>query len=206
MARADKEYKIILVGDPAVGKTAFVRRFITNQFEKGYRATLGVEYSSKIVDVDGVSAKINLWDIVGQERFRSMTRSFYKMASGAFILCDVTQVETLDQAIVWKKDVDDKVALPSGQSLPCLLLANKIDLEAVVTDAEIKTVANGQGFYSFYKTSVKENVNVEEAVLSLTREMLRLDKAGSMASSQSEKAAAIHLSEKLKSTKGECNC
>ncbi|XP_065846705.1 ras-related protein Rab-7L1-like [Oscarella lobularis] len=206
MAHADKEYKVILVGDPAVGKTAFVRRFVTNQFDTGYRATMGVEYSSKIVHVDGTSVKINLWDIVGQERFRSMTRSFYKMASGAFILCDVTQHDTLDQAIAWKRDVDEKVSLPSGKSLPCLLIANKIDLEAQMTDDKISSVAQTRGFYSFYKTSVKENLNVEESVISLSREMLRLDKAGAMLPVSSSSSNNLILDSEQKSAGNSCNC
>ena len=77
-------------------------------------------------DLAPISLSILSFIVSGQERFRSMTRSFYKMASGAFILCDVTQHDTLDQAIAWKRDVDEKVSLPSGKSLPCLLIANKV--------------------------------------------------------------------------------
>ena len=91
MAHADKEYKVILVGDPAVGKTAFVRRFVTNQFDTGYRATMGgkqsrsglltysnvrfvVEYSSKIVHVDGTSVKINVGPL---QRFFLVVSSYF---------------------------------------------------------------------------------------------------------------------------------
>jgi small GTP-binding protein len=166
--RADKEFKVILVGDPCVGKTAFVRRFIANQFDPSYKATLGVEYSCKVVKTSrDHSVKINLWDVVGQERFRMMTRSFYKGASGAFVLFDVTETETFAQAETWKADIDEKVTLPSGLPIPCVLLANKIDLESKVTDDELEQFANRHKFLAHIKTSVKKNTNIEEAVRSV---------------------------------------
>lgn len=64
--------------------------------------------------------------IIGQERFRTMTRSFYKGASGALILFDVTDEETFGQAAAWKTDIDEKVTLASGLPIPCILLANKV--------------------------------------------------------------------------------
>ncbi|XP_062507766.1 ras-related protein Rab-7L1-like [Corticium candelabrum] len=179
--RPGKEYKVILVGDPCVGKTAFVRRFVANQFDPSYKATLGVEYSSKVVEISrDLQVKVNLWDVVGQERFRAMTRAFYKGACGAFVLFDVTDEETFGQVVTWKKDIDEKVSLPSGRPIPCLLLANKIDLEAKVSDDTLQQFAEDHKFFAHVKTSVKKNTNIEVAVSILIKEMLRLDKEGFM--------------------------
>jgi len=64
--------------------------------------------------------------VKGQERFGNMTRVYYKEAVGAFIVFDVTRSATFDAAIKWKQDLDSKVQLPDGSSIPCILLANKV--------------------------------------------------------------------------------
>jgi Ras-related protein Rab-32 len=104
--------------------------------------------------------------ITGQERFGNMTRVYYKEAVGAFIVFDVTRSATLDAVIKWKQDLDSKVELSDGSSIPCVLLANKCDQpkEGLANFAsKMDEYCNEKNFIGWFKTSAKENVNIEEA-------------------------------------------
>ena len=82
--------------------------------------------------------RLQLWDIAGQERFGSMTRVYYRDAAAAVIMFDLTAQRTFDAVSKWKKDVDEKVLLASGEPVPCLLMGNKSDLPGkMVTDEEV---------------------------------------------------------------------
>ncbi|QQP32999.1 Ras-related protein Rab-32, partial [Caligus rogercresseyi] len=74
---------------------------------------------------EAISLRLQLWDIAGQDRFSLLSRSFYKDAVGAFIVCDIARGETLDACVPWKEELDDKVHNANGGKIPCFLLANK---------------------------------------------------------------------------------
>ena len=96
-------FKVILVGDSAVGKTNILRRFTKDDFMEDSRSTVGVEFSSKLFDVGDHKIKVNIWDTAGQERFRSITLSYYKGSKGAIIVFDVSRKETFDHIEKWHK-------------------------------------------------------------------------------------------------------
>lgn len=134
------------------GKTSFIKRYVHQFFSQNYRATIGVDFALKVLNWDtNTIIRLQLWDIAGkirdffllnfstkskielkkktgQERFGNMTRVYYKEAVGAFIVFDVTRTSSFDAVIKWKQDLDSKVQLPDGSSIPCILLANKVKL------------------------------------------------------------------------------
>lgn len=94
-----------------------------------------------------LQVRLQLWDIAGQERFSSMTRVYYKQATACVIIFDITRRSTFQEVLKWKADLDNKTRLPSGDLLPCLLVANKCDLPArPVPTEEIQAMCDEQGF------------------------------------------------------------
>lgn len=171
-------YKIIVVGEASVGKTSLVKRYTENVYSNKYRYTIGVDFALKIVEWDNnTTLKLQIWDIAGQERFGTMTHVYYKEASGACLVFDISSAKSFQAAYRWKQDINAKVTLPSGQPVPTVLLANKCDLEPSehqVSDAEIERFCSESGCVGWLKTSAKDNINVEKAMKLLLTSVVAL--------------------------------
>ncbi|RXM95746.1 Ras-related protein Rab-7L1 [Acipenser ruthenus] len=130
MGSRDYLFKVLVIGDREVGKTSLVQRYVNDKFSKHYKSTVGVDFAVKVIQwSDTETVRLQLWDIAGQERFASMTRIYYKEASGCFIVFDVMNPTTLNNSLKWKQDLDSKVMRADGSPVPCMLLANKICME-----------------------------------------------------------------------------
>jgi small GTP-binding protein len=151
-----------LVGDPAVGKTSLVRRFVYDLFDERYLSTIGVKVSRKTQIVpranDVVEVHMMLWDLAGSQRFSGLRASYLRGASGAVLVCDLTRPETLDSLSGY---VNDLRAISPGSQL--VLAANKSDLTAEqrLTPAEIEGVGAEIGA-PFYLTSAKTGDRVAD--------------------------------------------
>ncbi|KFO19622.1 Nuclear ubiquitous casein and cyclin-dependent kinases substrate [Fukomys damarensis] len=166
MGSRDHLFKVLVVGDAAVGKTSLVQRYSQDSFRKHYKSTVGVDFALKVLRwSDSEMVRLQLWDIAGQERFTSMTRLYYRDASACVIMFDVTNAATFSNSQRWKQDLDSKLTLPSGEPVPCLLLANKCDLSPwAVSRDQIDRFSKENGFTGWTETSVKENKNINEAM------------------------------------------
>ncbi|XP_053174072.1 ras-related protein Rab-7L1-like [Scomber japonicus] len=166
--------KVLIVGDGNVGKSAFVNRYVNGQFNKTYKMTVGVDFSVKVLQwSEKEKVRLQLWDIAGQERFISMTRVYYKGALGCVVMFDVTESSSFLKCRQWKQDLDNKAMLPNGDSIPCILLANKCDLPTRAVSADsINEFSKANGFVTWMETSVKENKNVGESMRRLVQEIL----------------------------------
>ena len=155
-------YKVLVIGDYAVGKTSIIKRYTEGVFTPNYKLTIGVDFGVKTVERNGEDVRIQLWDIAGHERFGSMTRVYYRFAVAAVIVYDVTRAATREAVLKWKEDVDAKVTLPDGSRIPCLLLANKADAtdEATINRAFVDNFAQENGFFAWYPTSALSNLNI----------------------------------------------
>ncbi|XP_033647494.1 ras-related protein Rab-7L1-like isoform X2 [Asterias rubens] len=177
----EKLFKVIIVGDSRVGKTAFVDRYVHNRFNDNYKTTVGVDFAlKKIQRSEDELIRVQLWDIAGQERFSSLTRVYYKDASACVIMFDVTSIKSFEHVVRWKNDVDSKVFLRDMSPVPCLLLGNKSDLdEHKVSDEEVKAMSQDHNFVGWSKISVKDSYNVEEPMMFLVEEVVaRLQSRG----------------------------
>ncbi|XP_060974917.1 ras-related protein RABA5c-like isoform X1 [Cannabis sativa] len=94
-------FKIVLIGDSAVGKSNLLSRFATNQFDPTSKATIGVEFQTQVVDIDGKEIKAQIWDTAGQERFRAVTSAYYRGAVGALVVYDITRKSTFESVKRW---------------------------------------------------------------------------------------------------------
>ncbi|XP_062066205.1 ras-related protein Rab-7L1 isoform X1 [Lepus europaeus] len=170
MGSRDHLFKVLVVGDAAVGKTSLVQRYSQDSFSKHYKSTVGVDFALKVLQwSDSEVVRLQLWDIAGQERFTSMTRLYYRDASACVIMFDVTNATTFSNSQRWKQDLDSKLTLPNGEPVPCLLLANKCDLSPwAVSRDQIDRFSKENGFTGWTETSVKENKNINEAMRGTT--------------------------------------
>ncbi|MFX0136954.1 MAG: Rab family GTPase [Candidatus Hodarchaeota archaeon] len=152
--------KIIIIGEPAVGKTSLVKKFVSGKFTKDYRASIGTNIFIKKIKLENdIDTTIQLWDIAGQERWIKMRRPYYAGARGVLIVGDLTRKNTFDQIEkFWVPDVKQYCDFT-----PIVLLANKNDLENKLSEIEINSLAEKISALSIIYTSAKTGENVELA-------------------------------------------
>lgn len=161
------DIKIIVIGDSGTGKTAFVKRWLSGNFSEQYKATILSEYSHKMYKYNDYNYKIHLWDIAGQDKNIYTSKVFVKGAHGSLILCDITQPETMNKALKWKKSVDENGLFVDGSPIPSYLVQNKIDLvdeEKLKDTEEIKNFSETNGFVNFARTSCKDGTGIDEVM------------------------------------------
>ncbi len=158
--------KICLLGDGAVGKTSLIRRFVYDEFSDDYLSTFGTKVTKKVVDPGGgKNVALLIWDILGQKKHERLHSTYYRGASGALVVCDVTRKDTFTTLPRW---IDSFHSVVSGA--PVVVLGNKVDLEdqIVVGEKAIKKFASSVGV-PYYMTSAKTGLNVEEAFRTIAK-------------------------------------
>lgn len=161
--------KTVLLGEAGVGKTSLVYRFIENKFRENYKSTLGVNLLKKDLDVEGyggVSSQI--WDLGGQESFRSLRKLYLEGANGGLIIFDLTDKKSFDKLNDWL----ESFRTARGEQ-PLLLIGNKSDLknQAKITEKEASKYAKNNNM-DLILTSAKTGLNVEEAFIKLNKRIL----------------------------------
>ena len=161
--------RCIVVGDAAVGKSCLLLRFARDEFRRQHDMTIGVDFASRTVDVDGTQVKFQIWDTAGQEAFRCIVRSFFRGAAAVLLVYDVTRRATLEHVRSWLDDVRGI----STETPTVVLVGNKCDAEEAreVGSEEGHAFANEHGLL-FVETSAKEKHNVAEAFLLAARDRI----------------------------------
>jgi len=161
----DYLFKLLLIGDSGVGKSCLLLRFADNSYEENYISTIGVDFKTRTIEIDGKTIKLQIWDTAGQERFATITRSYFRGALGVIIVYDVTNMDSFNNVQRWLGEVDSH----ASENVVKLLVGNKSDLSNKVVDkAKAEAYASSLGI-PFIETSAKESVNVEKAFNTMAR-------------------------------------
>eukprot|EP00615_Pteridomonas_danica_P001294 CAMPEP_0114344310 /NCGR_PEP_ID=MMETSP0101-20121206/11315_1 /TAXON_ID=38822 ORGANISM="Pteridomonas danica, Strain PT" /NCGR_SAMPLE_ID=MMETSP0101 /ASSEMBLY_ACC=CAM_ASM_000211 /LENGTH=291 /DNA_ID=CAMNT_0001479577 /DNA_START=25 /DNA_END=900 /DNA_ORIENTATION=+ len=190
----DEMYKIVLVGDPGVGKTNLLAYFqadsgsqrqgadgAASTFKKARKPTVGVEFATAIVNhPNGAKIKAQIWDTAGQERYRAITSSHYRRAAGALLVYDVSDKKSFENAKnSWLVELQETADDESTLKQCTMLVGNKTDLTPVVNEAEHMASVKSLGLALSARTSAKTGDGVNSAFEALVISVYDTDKGKS---------------------------
>jgi small GTP-binding protein len=162
MAQEEYDYlfKTVLIGDSGVGKSNLLSRFTKNEFNLESKTTIGVEFATKSVVLEGKVVKAQIWDTAGQERYRAITSAYYRGAVGALLVYDICKPATLENASRWLKELRDH----ADSHVVVMLVGNKTDLKHLraIKQEEGASFAQRENLF-FIETSALDANNVEAA-------------------------------------------
>ncbi|MFX1410353.1 MAG: Rab family GTPase [Promethearchaeota archaeon] len=161
-----KTVKIVVSGDGGVGKTCFLNRLVHDEFNNNSDLTRGVDFFSKKVSVNGTEYNFILWDFAGQNQFRRLLNDFVDGSIGAFILFDLTRLNTLEAVYEWIKN------LSNYGNIPTLLLGTKSDIKNFTDYSFLEEyISEIRKYYKniigYYEISSKTGYNIKRAFYSL---------------------------------------
>ncbi|XP_057511767.1 ras-related protein RABA5c-like [Actinidia eriantha] len=161
-------FKVVIIGDSAVGKSNLLSRYASNEFNPHSKSTIGVEFQTQSMEIDGKEVKAQIWDTAGQERFRAVTSAYYRGAVGALIVYDISRRTSFDSVARWLEELKTHC----DTTMARMLVGNKCDLENIrdVSVEEGKNLAEVEGFF-FIETSALDSTNVKKAFEIVIREI-----------------------------------
>ena len=159
----DLSFKMIIIGDAGVGKSCLTTKAAKGVFDETYSATVGFEFLTFNVRIDGKVIKLQIWDTCGQEIYRSLISSFYRNASIAMMVYSIESKESFNHMETWLKEIK----LQSNPDIKIFLIGNKADLEdqREVTSNEAEKFREENGIHYFGETSAKSGLNTKEVFI-----------------------------------------
>ena len=170
MPKNEYFFKILILGDSTVGKTCFLTRYTDKRFEQNYLATVGIDYKLKNIKLnDNKTVKLQIWDTIGQDRFRSITKNYYKGAQGIVLIYDITEKDTFKSVKEWVKSIKNE----ADEKVVVILVGNKIDCieERKVSKEEGENLAKELSL-PFYECSAKTDTNINEVFTDLVDKLV----------------------------------
>ena len=156
--------KILTLGDSSVGKTCIMLRYAEDDFPKSTMPTIGIEYKTKVIQINNQSIKLQIWDTAGQERYhRILASTFYRRANGILLVYDLTERASFNNVENWMKQIRQK----ADPGIEIVLVGNKLDLVKDQDFTEGKELAASFGI-PFYVVSAKTGANISEVFRTLT--------------------------------------
>lgn len=164
-------FKLIIIGDSGVGKTNIITRYAKNEFRLNLKATIGVEFCTKLIEINEDIIKIQLWDTAGQERFRSLTSTYYKGSHGILVVYDITNCDSFSHVSKWIQEIYNNV----GNDIPILLIGNKLDLEdkRIISSEKLIEIAKIYNL-EFIEMSAMNCTNVQSGIDKLIKNIYDL--------------------------------
>ncbi|POS84505.1 P-loop containing nucleoside triphosphate hydrolase [Erysiphe pulchra] len=173
------QFKLVLLGESAVGKSSLVLRFVKNQFDDYRESTIGAAFLTQTISLDDTTTvKFEIWDTAGQERYKSLAPMYYRNANCAVVVYDITQASSLDKAKQWVKELQRQ----ANDNIIIALAGNKLDLATSSPDKRAISTADAEAYAKesgllFFETSAKSSENVKELFTSIAKK-LPLNQAG----------------------------
>ncbi|XP_051148982.1 ras-related protein RABA4d-like [Andrographis paniculata] len=169
--KIDYVFKVVLIGDSAVGKSQLLARFARNEFSLESKATIGVEFQTKTLRIDQKIVKAQIWDTAGQERYRAVTSAYYRGAVGAMLVYDMSKRQSFDHMARWLEELRGH----ADKNIVIMLIGNKCDLGTLraVPVEDAQEFAERENLY-FMETSALDATNVESAFMTILTEIYRI--------------------------------
>ena len=158
--------KVIILGESRVGKSSIIKRFIYNKFEDNAMSTIGIDFSFKeIILENNVTIKLKIMDTSGQEKFRAISKSYYKNADGVIFVFELNNMQSFNELEEWIKTFNENYIL--NQDIPKYLVGNKNDL----FNKEIDQTLIEDFYIKYYETSAKTNSIIDESFQDLGQKL-----------------------------------
>lgn len=172
-----RDCKLVVLGDSGVGKTSLIHKFVNNVFRADFKATIGADFSSKSMVVDGQNVELQIWDTAGEERFHSVGAAFYRGTNACIIVYDCTQKVSFEKIAKWQDDLCQKSGITDIANFPIILFENKSDLidNRAIDDQTAELRAKELGRQRF-KVSALTGENVEAGFNEIVRLYLKASK------------------------------
>ncbi|TRX88768.1 hypothetical protein FHL15_010338 [Xylaria flabelliformis] len=188
------QFKLVLLGESAVGKSSIVLRFVKDQFDSYRESTIGAAFLTQTISLDeNTTVKFEIWDTAGQERYKSLAPMYYRNANCAVVVYDITQSASLDKAKAWVKELQRQ----ANENIIIALAGNKLDLvneqpdKRAVPTAEAEAYASEAGLL-FFETSAKTAENVQELFTAIAKK-LPLDQVGPRHTRPGQRPGGVNL-------------
>lgn len=165
----DHFFKLLLIGDSGVGKTCVLYRFSDEAFYSDFMPTIGIDFKIKTVELYGKRIRLQLWDTSGQEKFRTITHSYYRGALGIFVVYDITCRRSFENLDFWIANIKEH---GSDTAVMCIV-GNKCDADTrqVTMDEGLKYAQRHN--CNFFETSALTDINIDQAFQYMTEAVLQ---------------------------------
>lgn len=164
------QFKIILIGDMSVGKTSLVNRFMGFEFSENYTCTISADFKIKSLSIDpSTGAELTVWDTCGQEKYRSITRQYFKDAHGIVLVYDVHNDNSFNGLSSWLDEIKNNC----NKDVSIVLVGNKIDLDDRKISKEQGNDFASKNGMMYVETSSKEGININTPFEKLTIEIIK---------------------------------
>jgi len=165
-----KFLKIMILGNAGVGKTSILERYVNKSFTGNYKVTIGADFLTRDLEIDGNKIKLQVWDTAGQEKYRSLGVAYYRGADACMLVFDVTDKTTFKDLDKWVEAFFSQLPEDKQKNFPVILLGNKSDKpERIVSNEMAKKWCAEHDNMPFYETSAKTNLGLEEAFENIAR-------------------------------------
>ena len=164
------KFKIILVGNSSVGKTSLINRYMGFGFEEKYPCTINADFKIKSLSINEViGAELTVWDTCGQEKYKALTRQYFKDAHGVILLYDVTNEDSFKGLTSWLAEIRNN----SNKDVSIVLVGNKIDLnDRKITKEVASEFAIKNGLF-YFETSSKDGLNIDVPFENLAKDIVK---------------------------------
>ncbi|XP_022672610.1 ras-related protein Rab-13-like isoform X1 [Varroa destructor] len=162
LVHPERLFKVVIVGDSAVGKSSLINRFCRGHFVSSFNATIGVDFQVKSVIVEGRSVALQLWDTAGQEKFRAITQQYFRKADGVIIVYDVTSEESFKNVRAWISTLQDGTT----DKVTLMIVGNKADMDTALRMVSFSTGQKLAHEYEaiFHEISARTGQGIEPAM------------------------------------------